>query len=276
MRRGPQPKSEEQKIQERITELETKIDKEQIYEKAEAYRNIKAAQDKNGGRIDARDAQQIKLDAGLEAITFVSPNDERVRQEIDKELNDLRLKASQIEREKADRTVAEAKARETARAEQDKQLISRLESQGFVVQRKPEQENAVAQNPSTEQKKPNPVAPATSSPQEVELISRGDSDDNVKFMQNALHKLGYNIKVDGIAGQQTEQIIKEFQAQAGITVDGIAGPQTRAALEAKVLASSNMVFPVASADNSSTPASQETPVVAQNSTPTRGGWNLTG
>ena len=41
---------------------------------------------------------------------------------------------------------------------------------------------------------------------------------------------GYNIKVDGIFGKQTEAAVKEYQQKNGLKVDGMAGNQTKGSL----------------------------------------------
>jgi len=48
----------------------------------------------------------------------------------------------------------------------------------------------------------------------------------VEQLQKALVKAGFNLQPDGILGEQTEQIIKQFQQQNNLTVDGIAGAET--------------------------------------------------
>jgi len=54
---------------------------------------------------------------------------------------------------------------------------------------------------------------------------------NTAALQVAMSALGlYPHTVDGITGPWTQQAVRTFQAQHGLTVDGIAGPQTRAAL----------------------------------------------
>jgi hypothetical protein len=59
--------------------------------------------------------------------------------------------------------------------------------------------------------------------------SAGSAD--VAAVQVAMAGVGlYPHPVDGISGPWTQQAVRTFQAQHGLTVDGIAGPQTRAAL----------------------------------------------
>lgn len=65
---------------------------------------------------------------------------------------------------------------------------------------------------------------------------RGKSGDQVKYVQEALKELGYNLGtfgdqgVDGIFGKYTEEAVKAFQQAKGLTVDGIVGPKTLHAL----------------------------------------------
>jgi Peptidase family M23/Putative peptidoglycan binding domain len=59
--------------------------------------------------------------------------------------------------------------------------------------------------------------------------SAGSAD--VAAVQVAMAGVGlYPHPVDGISGPWTQQAVRTFQAQHGLSVDGIAGPQTRAAL----------------------------------------------
>lgn len=55
--------------------------------------------------------------------------------------------------------------------------------------------------------------------------------EEVKWIQQALNNHGYHLVVDGIWGSKTEEAVRAFQADNGLTVDGIVGPATRAKLE---------------------------------------------
>ncbi|MDJ0798714.1 MAG: peptidoglycan-binding protein [Calothrix sp. MO_167.B12] len=60
----------------------------------------------------------------------------------------------------------------------------------------------------------------------------GDKGDYVKYLQVWLN--GYyssQLVVDGIFGDQTENLVKKFQQQRSLTVDGIVGSQTWSQLE---------------------------------------------
>lgn len=58
------------------------------------------------------------------------------------------------------------------------------------------------------------------------LMQGGD----VRQVQLALKRAGFDIDVDSIYGPATESAIKQFQENKGLDVDGRVGPQTRAAL----------------------------------------------
>ena len=48
----------------------------------------------------------------------------------------------------------------------------------------------------------------------------------IRNLQNLLNKYGYNLGVDGLAGDGTVNAIRDFQSKNGLPVDGIAGVQT--------------------------------------------------
>ncbi|MFB2833299.1 glycoside hydrolase family protein [Floridanema evergladense] len=54
--------------------------------------------------------------------------------------------------------------------------------------------------------------------------------DDVRQVQKALIKAGFNLQVDGIFGKDTDKAVRQFQKQKNLTVDGIAGVQTQKAL----------------------------------------------
>jgi peptidoglycan hydrolase-like protein with peptidoglycan-binding domain len=58
----------------------------------------------------------------------------------------------------------------------------------------------------------------------------GSSGNSVKDWQKYLNTQGFNLKVDGIYGNDTASATKSFQKANGLTVDGIAGPQTLSAM----------------------------------------------
>lgn len=53
---------------------------------------------------------------------------------------------------------------------------------------------------------------------------------DVRKLQNALVKAGFNLEADGIFGKDTDEAVRQFQKQKGLTEDGIAGAQTQKAL----------------------------------------------
>ena len=65
-------------------------------------------------------------------------------------------------------------------------------------------------------------------------LKMGDTGEDVKKVQQALSDLGYEFKkygVDGIIGEETEGIIKQFQEMNGLEVTGIVDEATLKALE---------------------------------------------
>jgi peptidoglycan hydrolase-like protein with peptidoglycan-binding domain len=58
------------------------------------------------------------------------------------------------------------------------------------------------------------------------IVRRGDDRFPVRPLQRLLRARGHQIAVDGDFGPQTEQAVKTFQQNHGLTADGIVGPQT--------------------------------------------------
>ena len=54
--------------------------------------------------------------------------------------------------------------------------------------------------------------------------------DDVRQIQQALVKVGFDIQVDGIFGEGTDKAVRQFQQQKGLTPDGIVGPETQKVL----------------------------------------------
>ena len=64
--------------------------------------------------------------------------------------------------------------------------------------------------------------------QEFEIIElrRGADGPHVKILQHLLRARRFDLVADGIFGPVTEQAVRRFQGNQGITVDGIVGPVT--------------------------------------------------
>ncbi len=74
------------------------------------------------------------------------------------------------------------------------------------------------------------VTPASALPVAHPTLKYGVKGEQVKELQRALIKNGFNVLVDGDYGRGTEQAVKFFQHKKGLTEDGICGPNTWAAL----------------------------------------------
>lgn len=62
-------------------------------------------------------------------------------------------------------------------------------------------------------------------------ITKGETKENVKAVQNPLKKWGYYTgAVDGVYGAKTRAAVISFQVNNGLTVDGIVGPSVEKAL----------------------------------------------
>ena len=61
-------------------------------------------------------------------------------------------------------------------------------------------------------------------------LAYGSSGSDVRALQEALRKAGYNIAADGVYGAETRNAVRQYQSAQGLGVDGIAGQQTFDAL----------------------------------------------
>lgn len=72
------------------------------------------------------------------------------------------------------------------------------------------------------------IAAVQSGDDSVSTLSKmGSRGDEVRRIQQKLKSMGYYTgSVDGIYGSQTQNAVRKFQRDNGLTVDGIAGPKT--------------------------------------------------
>lgn len=69
-------------------------------------------------------------------------------------------------------------------------------------------------------------------PEERGWLQLGDTGASVKAMQEKLKAIGYNISADGEFGEETLAVVKQFQADNGLSVDGGFGEISSARLNA--------------------------------------------
>jgi peptidoglycan hydrolase-like protein with peptidoglycan-binding domain len=75
------------------------------------------------------------------------------------------------------------------------------------------------------------VGPKTWARLDPPTVKKNSSGDAVKLAQQLLTDYGYDPgAVDGAFGPKTEQAVKQFQTDFGLTVDGIVGPKSWAML----------------------------------------------
>lgn len=80
-----------------------------------------------------------------------------------------------------------------------------------------------------------PAAPAKASTPWADnsgtLKRGGEANDNVRGLQESLRSQGYDIKVDGKFGSQTEDAVRRYQSSHGLKEDGLVGSQTKDGLK---------------------------------------------
>ena len=75
------------------------------------------------------------------------------------------------------------------------------------------------------------IGPQTWARLDPPTIKKGSTGDAVKLAQQLLSAYGYPVgPIDGAFGVNTENAVKQFQTDYGLTVDGIVGPKTWAML----------------------------------------------
>lgn len=72
----------------------------------------------------------------------------------------------------------------------------------------------------------------TDAEQVTSVLKKGNEGDDVRRMQEALLAKGYEVEVNGIFDDATEEAIKRFQASCNLKADGVAGPKTLESLYA--------------------------------------------
>jgi Putative peptidoglycan binding domain len=91
--------------------------------------------------------------------------------------------------------------------------------------------------PTTAPTTTTPAAPKVRVP--TTTLKPGDTGSQVKLLQSALTRLGYQPGTpDGSFGPTTKQALLAFQTAQGLTADGVAGPKTIAALKRALTAKS--------------------------------------
>lgn len=58
------------------------------------------------------------------------------------------------------------------------------------------------------------------------ILQPGTAGTDVESLQGELSQLGYQVEVNGVFDESTENAVKKFQQDNNLTVDGIVGPQT--------------------------------------------------
>jgi peptidoglycan hydrolase-like protein with peptidoglycan-binding domain len=61
---------------------------------------------------------------------------------------------------------------------------------------------------------------------EEEFLAIGSEGEKVRQLQEELKARGYEIKVDGIFGEETRAVVIRFQESQDLKQDGIVGPKT--------------------------------------------------
>ena len=69
----------------------------------------------------------------------------------------------------------------------------------------------------------------------MQTLKKGASGKDVEKLQRLLGEKGYQVGVDGVFGQATDDAVRKFQKENGLAADGIVGQQTWELLECEDL-----------------------------------------
>lgn len=58
------------------------------------------------------------------------------------------------------------------------------------------------------------------------VLRKGSRGEDVKTLQQALNKNGYNLTIDGVFGIKTEEAVRDYQKKHDLSVDGVVGAKT--------------------------------------------------
>ena len=64
-----------------------------------------------------------------------------------------------------------------------------------------------------------------------DILQKGDTGSEVAVLQRMLHDMDFKITVDGIFGNETETLVKQFQQKHSLLVTGIVGPEILGAIQ---------------------------------------------
>ncbi|MFL5807913.1 MAG: peptidoglycan-binding protein [Flavisolibacter sp.] len=64
-----------------------------------------------------------------------------------------------------------------------------------------------------------------------DILQKGDTGSEVAVLQRMLHDMDFKITVDGIFGNETETLVKQFQQKHSLPVTGIVSPEILGAIQ---------------------------------------------
>lgn len=77
----------------------------------------------------------------------------------------------------------------------------------------------------------------------TKILMRGMSGDDVRALQQKLHRLGFELRTDGVFGQQTEKAVLQLQSMFGYDVDGRVDQATNRLIDAQISYAWNVRLP---------------------------------
>jgi peptidoglycan hydrolase-like protein with peptidoglycan-binding domain len=77
----------------------------------------------------------------------------------------------------------------------------------------------------------------------TKFLRRGMRGQDVRELQEKLHRLGFGLAIDGVFGEETEKAVLQLQTMFGYDIDGVVDQATNRLIDAQISYSWNVHLP---------------------------------